>query len=177
MRTLLVAFGGLAWLGMIGATPTHAQTHRLEVSTAVMQPPRFAGAAARHAPLPLDAVQEPRRLPVLDDHGRAIPFDEIQSRVEGGTTGLLIGGAVGLVLGAVVAVAARGLIGCGEAEGLFGTYEVCSPQETALRDTLGGTAIAAGIVLGMRVGWDTDAVTWQESVDRIRAERSGGTGR
>lgn len=176
MRSLLVVFGGLAWLGMIGATPSHAQTPRIEVSTAVMQPPRFAG-AARHAPLPLYAVQEPRRLPVLDDQGRTIPFEEIQSRVEGGTTGLLIGGAVGLVLGAVVAIAARSLIGCGEAEGLFGTYEVCSPQETALRDTLGGTAIAAGVVLGMRVGWDTDAVTWQESVDRIRAERSGGTGR
>lgn len=177
MRSLLVTFGGLAWLGTIAVTATHAQTTALEISVVVIQPPRFPVTPGPVPVLPLPTVQEPRRLPVLDDQGRAISFDEIQSRVEGGTTGLLIGGAVGLVLGAVAAVGVRGLVGCGSAEGLFGTYELCSPQETALRDALGGTALAATLVLGLWVGWDTDAVGWQEAIDRIREERSGRTDR
>lgn len=177
MRSLLVAIGGLAWLGTIGANPTLAQTSRLEVSVAVVQPPRFAGTAAPVAPLPLATVQEPGRLPVLDDQGQVIAFEEIHRRVEGGTTGLLIGGAVGLVVGVLATIGSRGFIACGEREGLFGTVDNCSPQEAALRDAIGGTVVAAGLVLGLSVGWDADAVSWQEAIARIRAERNGAMGR
>lgn len=118
-------------------------------------------------PLGVLPVAQERRLPVYDDDGEVIPYEEIMALVDpsgskGGTWGFILGAATGLIVG--------GLIGqCGGVRGGYRYY--CSPREESLQTIL---PLGLGVTFGMGVGWagwSEDRTTFDEAVAEIRRQR------
>lgn len=166
MRSTLALVALAGFTGFIGSPRLHAQTKPAADSAAASAP------AAIAAPYVNDRFGPAVRLPVLDDRGVPIPFHEIQGRVEGGGAGMVIGGLLGPVLGLAIGAVASSTITCGHEQG----QELCSPQEDALQSVLLTIGVLTGTAVGMAVGWESDAVTWQEAIEQIRAERRAAAG-
>lgn len=121
------------------------------------------------ASIGISSLHQERPLPVYDDDGNVIRLSEIQAEVDasgaaGAFWGILVGVSVGSALGSLVAPGQ-----CEEVRGGYRYY--CSPREEALNSALPGAfAILLG-TLGGWIGWESDRVTFDEALERIREGR------
>lgn len=146
--------------------PAAVSDERLPVPSA----PRLPAIAWPTLKVPSVRIGQERRLPVYDDAGEIIPFQEIEARVDpsgstGAWWGALVGSSVGSGIGALLGR-------CGGEEGGYRYY--CSPRDEALRNRL---PVGLGItfaILGAWIGYSTDRTTFDEALSQIRYERRVG---
>jgi hypothetical protein len=118
------------------------------------------------APPPVSQVV---RRPVYNDTGEVIPYSVIVERTDpSGAKGAVIGSLVGFLVGGAVGWEVGNGVECGTGSGLFGTYDLCSPREEALRRAWRGIGMVAGTFFGAWIGHEGDQVTWLEAIRKIR---------
>lgn len=138
------------------------------------QPPGPVAATGAVFVAPVSPLSDTLRLPVLDDAGEPIPFDEIHARVRPASGGkVVVGGVLGVVLGLAAGAAVAEVVSCGQEM----QQTLCSPQETSLREAITGIGAGLGLGVGVASGWRSSAVSWQEAVEQIREERRNAAGR
>lgn len=165
LRLALIASTLVAASSLLMAASADAQwlAERVPIQPSVLPlGPTLSPAASDLVPL----FQE-RRLPVYDDAGELISYDEIQALVDpsgskGATWGFLLGGLAGIAIGAAVGK-------CGGVRGGYRYY--CSPREDSLRSIL---PVGLGFTFGFAMGWvwwNVDRTTFDEAADQIRQQR------
>lgn len=132
--------------------------------------PRLPAAAWPTLAAPSITITQETRLPVYDDAGQIIRFQEIAARVdESGDRGAFWGGLVGAVVGSGLGALVSQ---CGGIRDGFEYF--CSPRDEALRDRL---PMALGVtigLLGVLIGSDVDRTTFDEAISQIRYQRRVG---
>ncbi len=122
--------------------------------------------------LGLQPVSQVARRPVLDDAGEVIPYALIVEFTDpSGANGTIFGGGLGLALGALAGWAIADGVECGHGRTAFGSYELCSPREEALRRAWQNIGMVSGAFFGAWIGHEGDQTTWLEAIGEIR-ERS-----
>lgn len=170
MAGVLFAVPVLALSQLAGVNEAAAQSRPDASVTWGSEPPsRPVSTVVPALAVPMDVfpVAQEWRLPVYDDDGEVIPYEEILALVDpsgsrGATWGFILGAVSGLVIG--------GIIGqCGGVRGGFRYY--CSPREESLQT---GLPLGLGFTFGMGfgwAGWAGDRTTFDEAVEKIRLQR------